>query len=227
MNVNGRNVAVEHKALVLLTAKPSMRRRLIEESTRFGSTLLQRMESNSKCVNVIARLTRDPFALTSKLRGHDVTIELRADADLPAFTDAIAAAGDHLPSTSTDPVVLIGRDLLFRPCGPQAVRFQYLMRRRQDLTVEDFARHYREVHSEFGYQTRGVQGYAQFHVDPGLGTSEFDGVSQLYMPGLTRFLLASPLNGAQGMIKDEKRFVDRDNSVMSASRVIATLGSAS
>jgi len=35
-------------------------------------------------------------------------------------------------------------------------------------------------------------------------------------PALTKFLLASPINGAKGMIKDEKRFVDRDNSIMFA-----------
>jgi hypothetical protein len=78
-----------------------------------------------------------------------------------------------------------------------------------------------------------VQGYAQLHVDPvasaeavrlsGLGTCNFDGVSQLYMPALTKFLLASPINGARGMIKDEKRFVDRDNSIMFASGVVASL----
>jgi EthD domain len=107
------------------------------------------------------------------------------------------------------------------------------MRRRPDLTLEAFARHYREVHSEFGYKTWGVKGYAQLHVDPlasaeaatlsGLGTCNFDGVSQLYMPALTKFLLATPINGARGMIKDEKRFVDRDNSIMFASRVLTSL----
>ena len=35
-------------------------------------------------------------------------------------------------------------------------------------------------------------------------------------PALTKFLLASPINGAKGMIKDEKRFVDRDNTIMFA-----------
>ena len=236
MKVGRRDVAVENKALLLLTAKPSMKRRLIEDSTRLGAALLQRLESSSKCVNVIARIPRDPFALTSKLPGHDVTIELRAEAELPAFTRAITGAGSDLPSASADPaatVVLVGTDHWFRPCPPQAVRFQYLMRRRPDLTHEAFARHYREVHSEFGYKTWGVQGYAQLHVDPdasaeavrlsGLGTCDFDGVSQLYMPTLTKFLLASPMNGARGMIKDEKRFVDRGNSIMFTSRVVATL----
>jgi hypothetical protein len=42
-------------------------------------------------------------------------------------------------------------------------------------------------------------------------------------PALTKFLLASPINGARGMINDEKRFVDRDNSIMFASRVVASL----
>jgi hypothetical protein len=236
MKVGRRDVAVENKALLLLTAKPSMKQRLIEESTQLGTALLRRIPSSTKSVNVMARMARDPFVLTSKLPGPDVTIELRADAELSEFAPAVSGARSDLPSACADPVgtvVLIGSDYLFRPCPPHAVRFQYLMRRRPDLTHEAFARHYREKHSEFGFKTWGVQGYAQFHVDPvasaeavrlsGLGACNFDGVSQLYMPALTKFLLASPINGARGMIKDEKRFVDRDNSIMFASRVITSL----
>jgi hypothetical protein len=236
MKVGQRDVAVENKALVLLTAKPSTKQRLITEAKQFATVLLERIESRRKCVNVMARLARDPFALTSKLPGHDVTIELRADAELAAFTLAISEAVNDLRSVSADPVgtvVLIGCDYLFRPCPPHAIRFQYLMRRRSDLTHEAFARHYGEVHSEFGYKTWGVKGYAQLHVDPlasaealrasGLGACNFDGVSQLYMPAITKFLLASPINGARGMVKDEKRFVDRDNSIMFVSRVVASV----
>jgi hypothetical protein len=237
MNVGRRGIPVENKALLLLTAVPSMKERLIEESTQFATALFQRMEADAKTITVMTRIARDPFVLTSKLAGHDVTIELRADAELAAFTHALSGARNDVPSASADPagtVVLIGSDHWFRPCPPQAVRFQYLMPRRPDLTHEAFTRHYGEVHSEFGYKTLGVKGYAQFHVDPlasdeavrlsGLGTHNFDGVSQLYMPTLTKFLLASPLNGARGMVKDEKRFVDRNNSIMFASRVVTSLG---
>jgi len=49
MKVGRRDVAVENKALLLLTAKPSMKQRLIEESMQFGTVLLQRIESSSKC----------------------------------------------------------------------------------------------------------------------------------------------------------------------------------
>jgi hypothetical protein len=104
------------------------------------------------------------------------------------------------------------------------------MRRRADLTHEAYAKHYAEIHSGFGFKTLGVAGYAQLHVDPlasanavrlsGFGTCDFDGVSQLYMPTLTNFLLASPINGTMGMVADEKRFVDRDNSAMFSSRTI-------
>jgi hypothetical protein len=237
MRVARRDVAVENKALILLTAKPSMKQSLVRESTQLGTSLLQRMVSSSKRVTVMARLARDPFALVSKLPGHDVTIELRADAELAAFAHAISEATGNLPIASAIPektIVLVGSDYLFRPCPPNAVRFQYLMRRLPNLTHDAFARHYREVHSEFGEKTWGVNGYSQLHVDPetsaellrlsGLGMFSFDGVSQLYMPTLTKFLLASPINGARGMIKDEKRFVDRDASIMFVSKVVASLG---
>jgi hypothetical protein len=234
MKVGRRDVIVENKALLLLTAKPSVKQRLIVESTQIGTALLECMECPTTSVNVMARIARDPFALTSKLPGPDVTIELRADVELSEFTHAISGASSDLPSA--DPVatiVLIGSDYLFRPCPPQAVRFQYLMRRWPDLAHGAFSRHYGEVHSEFGYKTWGVKGYAQLHVDPlasaeavrlsGLSICDFDGVSQLHMPTLTKFLLASPINGARGMTKDEKRFVDRDNSIMFTSRVVASL----
>jgi hypothetical protein len=237
MKVGRRDVAVENKALILLTAKTSMKQRLVDESTKFGTLLLQRMVSSSKSVTVMARLARDPFALVSKLPGHDITIELRAEAELAAFAHAINETASNLPIAGAVPeamVVLVGRDYLFRPCPPNAVRFQYLMRRLPNLTHDAFARHYRDIHSEFGDKTWGVNGYSQLHVDPqtsaellrssGVGMRSFDGVSQLYMPALTKFLLASPFNGARGMIKDEKRFVDRDASIMFASKIVASLG---
>ena len=236
MRAGLRDIAVENKALVLMTAKTSMKQSLIEESKQLAAVLLQRMESSRKSVNVMARIARDPFALASKLPGHDVTIELCADAELASFAHAMKETARDLPSASADrsaTIVLIGSDYWFRPCPPQAVRFQYLMRRRPDLTHEAFARHYGEVHSRFGYKTLGVNGYAQLHVDPvmsaeavrlsGLGACDFDGVSQLYMRAFAKFVLASPINGVRGMIKDEKRFVDRDNSIMFASRVVASL----
>jgi hypothetical protein len=133
MRVGRRGVAVENKALILLTAKASMKQRLIQESEQLGSVLVKRIDSSSKSVNVMARIARDPFALTSKLAGYDVTTELRADAELEAFALAVSGARSALPSASTDPsatVVIIGSDYLFRPRVSQAVRFQYLIVRR-------------------------------------------------------------------------------------------------
>lgn len=43
--------------------------------------------------------------------------------------------------------------------------------------------------------------------------------SGLHLPALTKFLLVSQLSAAMGMIKDERRFVDRDNSNMSVPKV--------
>ena len=37
MKVGRRDVAVENKALLLLTAKPSIKQRLVEESVQFGA----------------------------------------------------------------------------------------------------------------------------------------------------------------------------------------------
>jgi hypothetical protein len=232
MKIGGRDVAVENKALVLLRAGPTARTALLDAAEHFATASVAQLNSVKACVNVIARLVRDPFAMASQSPGYDVTVELRADIDLPSFVDILEYARERLP-TASEVVVMIGSDYVFRPCAPQPIRFQYLMRRRRDLSHEAFAHHYREVHSQFGFKTLGVNGYAQFHVDPqrsaesmqalNLDAALFDGGSQLYMPTLTRFLLATPINAARGMVKDEKRFVDRANSTMFASKVVVSL----
>jgi hypothetical protein len=237
MKIGQLDIATENKALILLTAKASKKERLVQEAKQIAARLLRRLDSQNKCVTVMARVDRDPFRLASKAPGYDVTIELRADAKYAAFTAALEGIAGDLPSAgpnSSSSVILIGSDYVFRPCPFQPIRFQYLMRRRKDLTHEAYAKHYAEIHSGFGFKTRGVNGYAQLHVDlltsteavrsSGFGTCDFDGVSQLYMASLMRFLLASPINGAMGMVKDEKRFVDRDNSAMFSSKVVTNLG---
>jgi hypothetical protein len=230
------DAAIENKALLLLTAKTSEKERLVDESTHLAARLLQRIASSVKGAAVMARIDRDPFKLASKAPGYDVTLELCARAERATFVTAFEGISEHLPSAHADraaSAVLVGSDYVFRPSLRQPIRFQYAMRRRADLSHEDYARHYAEVHSEFGYRTRGVDGYAQFHVDvraseeacaaSGFGTSDFDGISQLRMGSLTRFLLAAPLNAAMGAVKDEKRFVDRARSAMFSSRVVAYL----
>ncbi|MDD9935705.1 MAG: EthD domain-containing protein [Myxococcales bacterium] len=178
----------------------------------------------------------DPLRWASTAPVHDVTIELRCGPQpvepwraLQPLADRLFAHADASKSS-----VLVGQDYVFRACPPQPVRFQYLMRRRADLTHEAYAKHYSEVHSRFGYKTRGVEGYAQFHVDPaassraarllGLDTIEVDGVSQLYLRSLGRFLLATPINATIGAGRDERNFVGA--SAMLTSRVIASAGPA-
>jgi hypothetical protein len=233
MKVGGRDIAVEPKALILLRARPTGRAALLEAAEGFATALLAQRNSADTFINVMARLARDPFAVASHSPGYDVTVELRADIESESFVRILEGAGERFPVAS-EAVVLIGSDFLFRPCAPEATRFQYLMRRRHDLSHEAFADHYREVHSQFGFKTMGVNGYAQFHIDPqssaeamhalNLDETPFDGASQLYMPTLTKFLLATPLNAARGMLKDEKRFVDRENSTMFVSKVVVSLG---
>lgn len=114
MRVGQRDVAVENKALILLTAKASMKQRLIQESKQLGSAIAERIESTGKSVNVMSRMARDPFALTSKLAGYDVTIELRADVELEAFALAVSGARSELPSACAEPsatVVILGQRL--------------------------------------------------------------------------------------------------------------------
>jgi hypothetical protein len=237
MRIGDRYVVVENKTLLLLRADaPTMATSLVAESKRMASKLLERVRSAAKSVNVIARLPGDPFAHVSNAPGFDVTVEVCADAELGTLAQAVAGIAADVPSARVDsaaPLVLVGRDYVFRPSRPHAIRFQYVMRRRADLSHNAFAQHYAEVHSEFGFKTWGTKGYAQFHVDPeasalavtaaGFGVCDVDGVSQLSMPSLTRFLLSSPFNAVRGSLRDEKRFVDPEHSGMFASKIVARL----
>ena len=234
------DISPDHKALVLLAATEGKKRRLVEESEQIAARLLERLASPSKSATVMSSLDIDPFRSAAKIHGYEVTIELRANAEPASFAAALEGFADGLrASAHTDlsaSTVLVGRDRVFTPSAPQPVRFQYLMRRRADYTHEAYAKRYAEVHSDFGIRTRGVEGYVQFHIDPvaseeaaklaGFGACDFDSVSELHLKSLTSFLLATPYNATLGATKDEELFVDRTNSIMFVSRVVARLKSA-
>lgn len=230
-------ISQDHKVLVLLAATESNKNRLVGESERIAARLLERLESPNKSATVMSSLSMDPFRSVAKIRGYEVTIELRANAEPASFFKALEGFAAYLhanahaePSASA---VVIGRDHVFTPSAPQPVRFQYLMRRRSDYTHEAYTKRYADVHSDFGIRTRGVEGYVQFHINPlasaeaassaGLAACNFDSVSELHLTTLTKFLLATPYNATLGATKDEELFVDRASSIMFVSRVIARL----
>jgi hypothetical protein len=225
-------VATEHKVLVLLTAARGRKPRLIEECQQVASRMLRPLGSCRGQIAVMARVDIDPFRLASKAPGYDVTLELRTEAETSAIVAVLEGIARDLPSAQPErSTVLVGTALWFIPCAPRPVRFQYLMRRRPDLSHEAYLKHYAEIHSAFGFKVRAVDGYDQLHVGPidsaqavtasGFGACDFDGVSQLHLPSLARFVLASPINAASGSLEDQRRFVALERSAMFSSRIVS------
>jgi hypothetical protein len=232
----GVEILNEQKALILLAASRAGKKALLRETEPIAARLLGRLGSSTRAT-VMSAYRIDPFRLAAKIPGYDVTIELCADTEPAAFCETLAGlAGDLQGSGCADlsaSAIVVGHDYVFMPSALQPVRFQYLMRRRADFTHEAYAKRYREIHSTFGMRTKGIEGYVQFHIDPrvsdqavkaaGFGGCEFDSVSELHLKSRGTFLLASSDNARLGAVKDEERFVDRANSIMFVSKVVARL----
>ena len=98
----------------------------------------------------------------------------------------VAAVDSHIDRSAS--VALDGVDFNFVECPPAPIRYQYLMRRRQDYSHADYLERYGDIHSKFGIATPGIEGYTQFHVDLdasatladelGLGIADVDSVSE-------------------------------------------------
>jgi hypothetical protein len=188
-------------------AGPALRERLAEVARELGAASLWRVEG-------------DPFGARTPFCG---TLELRGDEDeLIAHAAGLAARFGGLVDAGAS-TALVGEEHVLIAAEHAPVRYQYLMRRRDDFTHEGYLKRYREVHAQFGRRTPGSLGYVQLHVDPaasrraaeaaGFGVWDVDSVSELHLASLDVFLRAiagSPI-GAEA-IADEERFVDRARS---------------
>lgn len=167
-------------------------------------------------------------------RAFDASIEILSD--LPDAFERFGSISSHLaerlegliqPDLSA---IQIGLNKVFIPCDPAPVRYQYCMRRRHDFTNADYLKRYEEVHSQFGFNTPGIEGYSQFHIDQqvtqtsclkaGFGISRVDSVSELHLESLEKFLATFADASDNGAAQDEDLFVDRPNSVMWVSDVV-------
>ena len=109
------------------------------------------------------------------------------------------------------------------------------MRRRHDFSHAAYLERYAAVHSRFGLETRGIEGYAQFHIDAeataaaagaaGLPSSRASSVSELHLSSVEAFFAEGAHNAKLGATEDEDRFVDRAASVRWISDAVLRLGS--
>jgi hypothetical protein len=219
------------KLLVHLAPRRGAERALQARLEELGAEIASRAPAFVASVASMWRVEGDPFGPSSPWAG-----ALEVQGAEGARASALAALAEGLDARFGDAVhadlctALLGRDLVFIASQRAPVRYQYLMRRRDGFTHESYLRRYAELHSRFGFETPGIRGYVQLHVDPeatralaraaGFGGFGVDSVSELHMDSLERFLadVARSSIGADATA-DEEVFVDRPNSHAFASRV--------
>lgn len=226
----------EVKALVFLAARNDRASALVDRLPAVAEALLSSLGASARSATAMAALDEDPLRFsTAGVRAFEASLDLRAagaNADSRMLT-ALRGLGAQLRNLifSDLSAALVGENKAFLDHAPTPLRFQYLMRRRHDLSQAEYLEHYEQVHSRFGLETGGIEGYHQFHVDPartrnacdaaGFGTWEIASVSELHIPSMDDFLTAV---GASDLgvraAEDEERFVDRPNSVMFTSKEI-------
>ena len=138
-----------------------------------------------------------------------------AQRDLARLGDLVDRGGSF--TMAGDRLIFTGGAV----AGP--IRYWYCMRRREDFSHDDFLARYRDVHSQFGLATTGIDGYTQWHADLeasaavgerlGLGTCHYDSISVLEIADLDRFFAAAMSTDiGERAMADEELFVDRANS---------------
>lgn len=188
-------------------------------------------------VCAMRQLADDPFGYAVPgMRPFQASLDARFDS-LDAAHDAVTGAGARLASLVHVDLsgAFWGTDRVIIPCAPTPVRYQYLMRRKIGTTHQQYLDYYFGQHKRFGHRTPGIEGYVQFHIDAaashgvaaaaGFGLWAADSVSELHAADLGTMLAGfgqdPDLAVAAG--NDEELFVDRANSVMFISDVVARL----
>ncbi len=196
-----------------------------------AGNLRRHPDATRLAVNAMWRLEDDPFGPQTPYRG---TLEITAGraADMLPEKTLLPMLRSHLEDVAHCELstLLIGEDHVFAASERAPLRYQYLMRRRDDFSHDAYLERYREIHSQFGLRIPGILGYVQFHVDlpasqrlarrAGFGVWAVDSVSELHLASLESFLgeVAHSTVGAEA-IADEELFVDRRNSCDFCSKV--------
>ncbi len=98
------------------------------------------------------------------------------------------------------------------------VKIIYVFNRKDDMSVEEFQRHWRETHGPIAARIPGVRRYVQNHTLPEQYAAKhppaYDGVAELWFDDLEsmRAAFASPEN--QAAREDEKNFIDHSKAFL-------------
>ena len=229
------------KLLLLLAARGGVPTDVLREQVSAAAARLSEMlAAAGGGARAFLRQEGDPFRRGGPpMRGFDATLELRAAGPgaEAALLGAARGADERLSGLVHVDLcaALLGSDHVIVPCPPTPVRYQYVMRRRRDLTHAQYADHYLKVHAGYGREAPGIAGYVQFHVEPeasrraaasaGVGLWSADSVSELHLASTAEFLAGiSRWQGRDRAMADENAFVDRANSVMFVSDALELAG---
>lgn len=212
------------KALIHLVPR-SIEVAQFEARVREAGALLRRcLDRPGAQVNAMFRVADDPLGRRTLFRaalevvGGDAT--MASLTSLAKSLEGVLNDAVHVDLSS----FLVGEEMTFiDPGNDRPVRYQYLMRRRSTLSHEAYLEHYHEVHSRFGIETPGIEGYAQFRVDldssreaahaAGFGVWSVDSVSELSLASVESFISAvSSSKIGPAATADERTFVDRRHS---------------
>jgi len=182
---------------------------------------------------LLLALEKDPYRGTGEAqpaRAFDASLEFKveaADAKVEEqFRALLSGCGEELEGLVQRDLcaALVGTNKVFIACDATPLRFQYCMRRRRDFSEAQYLERYEKLHSAFGFKTKGIAGYVQFHIDAaaseraaqaaGFGVHAVNSVSELHIARLEDFFAAGADNATIGAGEDEDKFVDRANSRM-------------
>jgi len=111
------------------------------------------------------------------------------------------------------------------------IKLTFCLRRRPDLSVEEFHRYWKDVHGPLvaaRAEVLGIRRYQQIHTldldglhgalqaRNGGAPAPFDGIAEIWIDSLEDFTAGSPEARRAGaeLLEDERRFIDLPNSPM-------------
>lgn len=96
------------------------------------------------------------------------------------------------------------------------VKLIYCIARKQELSVEEFQRHWRETHAPIAARIPGIRRYVQCHTLPSLYAGKtpppYDGVAELWFDDLEAFQRAVASPEVKTAREDELKFIDHSRS---------------
>ena len=95
------------------------------------------------------------------------------------------------------------------------IKMVYCIRKKCEMSSEEFLYHWREVHGPLGSRVPGVKRYVQNYVvlDEGRIMQSFDGIVELWFESLDALLLAKRSVEWKTLLEDQRNFADHDNEL--------------